>query len=99
MTNVSNEGAPLTKTTDERSMLLAQAVAREVAAGYRVESQTGIMAVLVKGRRVNHLLHFLIGIFTIGLWWIVWIFLVITGGEKREVLTVDDYGNILKQKP
>lgn len=97
MTNLNDE-APLTKTTDERAMLLSQAVAREVAAGYRVESQTGIMAVMVKGRRVNHLLHFFIGIFTIGLWWIVWLILAITGGEKREVLTVDDYGNILKQR-
>lgn len=98
MTNVSNEDAPLTKTADERAMLLAQAVAREVAAGARVESQTGIMAVLVKGHRVNHLLHFLVGIFTVGFWWIVWLILIITGGEKREVLTVDDYGNILKQR-
>lgn len=98
MTNVSNEEAPLTKTADERAMLLAQAVAREVAAGSRVESQTGIMAVLVRGHRVNHLLHFFIGVITLGMWWIVWLILTITGGEKREVLTVDDYGNILKQR-
>ena len=30
----------------------------------------------VPNKPTNHLLHFTIGIFTIGLWWFVWIFLV-----------------------
>ena len=41
---------------------------------------------LVKGHRVNHTLHLLLCIPTIGLWAIVWIILSITGGEKRKVL-------------
>lgn len=34
---------------------------------------------VVLGRRdaPNHLLHFLVGIFTCGLWWIAWLFIVI----------------------
>ena len=86
------------RTNEERKAILAQRVATEVSLGKRIESQTDTMAVLVKGKRVNHLLHFLVGFPTVGLWWIVWAFLAITGGEKREVITVDDYGNLISQK-
>ena len=74
---------------------LAQAVANYVSNGYRVEMQTETQAVLVRGRRPNHLLHFLIGIFTLSLWWIfVWLPIAIIGGEKRLVITVRPDGQI-----
>ena len=68
---------------DDRREKQANAVAREVMQGARVESDAAYQAVLVSGGRVNHLLHFFVGVFTCGWWWIVWIFLAITGGEKR----------------
>ena len=43
------------KTSEERKAILAQRVATEVSLGKRIESQTDTMAVLVKGKRVNHL--------------------------------------------
>ena len=82
----------------ERKALLARQVAMSVGSGARVESQSDTMAVLIRGRPVNHLLHFFIGVFTLGLWWIVWLLLGITGGERREVVTVDEFGNVLVQK-
>ena len=85
------------KTLEERKALLAKHVAAAVPFGARIESQSETMAVLVYGRRVNHILHFLLGFPTFGFWWLVWIFLAITGGEKRKVITVDDYGNVLEQ--
>ncbi len=70
-----------------------------VAAGGRVESQADTMAVMVKGKKVNHILHFLLGFPTLGVWWLtVWPFLVLTGGEKRSMIQVDEYGNVLTQK-
>ncbi len=86
------------KTLEERKAILAKHVAAAVPFGARIESQSETMAVLVTGRQVNHILHFLIGFPTLGFWWLVWIFLAITGGEKRQVVTVDDYGNVLEQK-
>ena len=83
---------------EERKVLLAQHVVTAVAFGARIEWQSDTMAVLVSGQRVNHLLHFIVGLFTLGLWWLVWILLAIFRGENREVITVDDYGNILDQK-
>ena len=85
------------KTLEERKALLAQRLAAAVGLGARIESQSETMAVLVTGRRVNHILHFLIGIPTLGFWWLVWAYLAITGGEKRRVVTVDEYGNIVEQ--
>jgi hypothetical protein len=83
----------------ERQALLAGAIASEVAAsGARVESQTGAMAVMVHGRPVNHLLHFFVGLFTLGIWWLVWAMMAIFGGERRLIVQVDEYGNILTQE-
>jgi hypothetical protein len=86
------------KGLDERKALLANTLQGQVASGARIESQGDFQAVVVKGHRPNHLLHFLVGIFTLGLWWIVWFFIAIFGGEKRQMISVDEFGNVLVQK-
>ena len=69
---------------------MADRASEEVSAlirkGWRVESETDHEVLLVRGRRVNHILHLLLCIPTVGLWAIIWILLVITGGEKRKVI-------------
>ena len=86
------------KTAEERKALLAQAIQSQVVAGGRIESQSDFQAVVIKGHKVNHVLHFIIGFFTLFLWWIVWAVIAITGGEKRELVSVDEYGNVLVQR-
>jgi hypothetical protein len=86
------------KTPDERKVLLANTLQGQVASGARIESQGEFQAVVVRGHRPNHLLHFLIGIFTLGLWWIVWFFIALFGGEKRQMINVDQFGNVFVQK-
>jgi len=68
-----------------------------VASGARIESQSDYQAVVVRGKKVNHVLHLILTLVTLGLWGIVWIILAIAGGEKRQMVTVDDYGNALVQ--
>ena len=93
------ETAPLSKKTlEERKAILAQQIQMAVVQGGRVESQSDNIAVVVRGKPVNHLLHFLIGVFTCGLWWIAWLVIAITGGEKRQMITVDEFGNVLVQR-
>ena len=46
------------------------------------------------GKPVNHVLHAILTVLLLGLWLIVWIALIITGGEKRTIITVDEYGRI-----
>jgi hypothetical protein len=93
------DGLPQTeKTGAERKALLANTLQGQVANGARIESQSDFQAVVVRGHRVNHLLHFLIGFITFFLWWIVWLVLAITGGEKRQMISVDQFGNVFVQK-
>jgi hypothetical protein len=86
------------KTSEQRKELLAQQVANQVRSGRRVESQSDYQAVIVYGHKVNHILHFLLGFITFGLWWLVWIMLAIGGGERRELIAVDEFGNASVQK-
>jgi len=89
---------PVRKTAEQRRELLARQVQNSVTQGARVQSQSEYQAVMVKGKPVNNVLHFFIGLFTLGVWWLVWIVLALTGGEKREMLTVDEWGNVAVQK-
>jgi hypothetical protein len=86
------------RSSDERKAILAQQLQSAVARGLRIESQSDYQAVLVQGKPVNHTLHAIITIFSCGLWGIVWIVMAITGGEKREMIVVDEFGNVQLQK-
>ena len=86
------------KTPEERKAILAQQVQLAVARGARVESQSDAMAVVVFGKPVNHVLHLILSLVTAGLWLIPWIIIAAAGGEKRQMITVDDFGNALVQK-
>ena len=86
------------RTADERKAMLAQQLQTAAARGRRIESQSEFQAVLVEGKPVNNVLHALLTIFTCLLWGIVWIVLSITGGEKREMVVVDEFGNVIWQK-
>lgn len=87
------------RTLEERRSVLAGEVADRVRHGYRVESQTDLQAVVVKGRRPSHLLHLILSFVTLGVWAVlVWLPLSVFGGEKRRVITVDSYGNVAERK-
>lgn len=86
------------KSADERKALLARQIQGASARGLRVESQSEFQAVLVQGQPINHVLHAIITFFTCGLWGIVWIILALTGGEKREMTVVDEFGNVQVQR-
>lgn len=86
------------RTADERRVILAKQLQTAAARGLRIESQSDFQAVLVEGKPVNHVLHAILTIFTCLAWGIVWIVLAATGGEKREMVVVDDFGNVIWQK-
>ena len=66
-----------------------ETIRRMVRSGWRVESMGTKTAVLVKGRRVNHILHLLLTLVTLGLWAVVWLLLVAMKGEQRKTVFVD----------
>lgn len=86
------------KSADERKQLLARALQTQIAQGARIESQSDFQAVVVKGKHINHVLHLIITLVTFFLWGIVWLIMAVTGGEKRSIVAVDEYGNVSVQK-
>ncbi|MBS1891843.1 MAG: hypothetical protein JST59_11155 [Actinobacteria bacterium] len=67
--------------------------------GYRVESQTDFQAVLVKGKRPDHVLHLILTIVTFGSWgFFVWLPLCIFKHVHRLVLTVDLAGDVSRDR-
>lgn len=94
-------GAPVStirRSADERKAMLAQQVQQAVGRGLRIESQSDFQAVLIDGKPVNHTLHAILTIFTCLLWGVVWAVIAGTGGEKREMIVADEFGNIQHQK-
>jgi hypothetical protein len=87
--------AARTLGAERRREILAQAIAVHLASPgtWRVEQQTDMNAILVRGKPVNHVLHLLLSLLTLGLWLFVWIPLMALGGETRYCLAVDDHGN------
>jgi hypothetical protein len=81
------------KSPDERKEALGRAIHTQVAQGARVESQGDYQGILVRGHRPNHMLHLVLTIVTLGLWFIVWIGVIAFGGEKRMSASVDEWGN------
>ena len=77
-----------------RKEQLANTISNQVASGGRVESQSDFQAVMVEGHRVNHVLHAIVSFFTCGAWLLIWLILGISGGEKRKIIRVDEYGNV-----
>ena len=92
-THSSIELSTTPHTSEERTQILHKHVILEASNGWRVEVETEFEAVLSKGHRVNHILHLLISVVTLGLWIIPWIFISLLSGEKRETISVDDFGN------
>src|SRR5258707_15045189 len=89
---------PPRRTDVERKAILAQQLQGAAARGLRIESQSEFQAILVKGQPVNNTLHAILTIFTCLLWGIVWAVIAATGGEKREMIVVDEFGNVQYQR-
>lgn len=87
-----------TKTPEQRRQILAQQVAFAAAQGKRVESQSEYQAVLIAGKPVNNVLHGVLTLLLCGVWGIVWIILAVQGGETRELVAIDEYGNVTLQR-
>jgi hypothetical protein len=81
------------KSADERKAALARTVANLLAQGRRVESQSDYQAVLIRGRHVRHVLHLVLTILTAGLWAVIWLIMWLLYHERREIASVDEYGN------
>lgn len=63
--------------------IMAHEVQQLVTQGWAVEAQTDKSATLVKrSKKVNHVLHALLSLLTVGLW--LWVWLVLVLWQKKE---------------
>ena len=91
------------QATDERLVLsptmrkaqLDRRIEQVMAKGQRhIEWRSDYQVVIVRGKNVNHVLHLLVSVFTLGLWLPIWLLLALNGGQKRARMDIDDYGDI-----
>ncbi|MGI5223710.1 ComEA family DNA-binding protein [Actinoallomurus sp. CA-142502] len=86
-------GSPL--PPDRLRAILGNAIMRQVARGWRIESQVDSQAVMATGGDVNHAAHLLISVLTCGAWVPVWLIIGLVNSEKRVVITIDGNGVVL----
>ncbi len=60
--------------------------------GWRLEFYSETSAILVNGRPVRHVLHFLFTVITGGLWMLPWLLIAVLGGEWRESIYIHPDG-------
>ena len=67
---MTNQAPPRPATPDERERVLGDAIAHALdePGRWRVESQLAYEAVLVRGRKTNHVLHLALTLLTFGFW-------------------------------
>lgn len=81
-------------TLTERSNTLVAEIEFYGTKGWRLRSKTASEAHLVRGEPVNHFVHLFFTITTLGLWLLVWIPLIILGGERHKYVSVDEQGRV-----
>jgi hypothetical protein len=64
-----------------------------ISEGDRVLARLPDQAILMTGKPVNHLLHFVVSFFC-WLWVPIWLVLWLFGGERTMTVTVDEYGEV-----
>lgn len=77
-----------------RQRIFKQAVDAEVLAGGTVVQLEALTAVLSHRRPVNHVLHFVLLLLTLGGWSIVWLIMAIARKDERFRLDVDPWGHV-----
>ena len=82
----------MSEESQQRRTRHAETVSMEIARGARILLAGDYETIIVRGRPVNHILHFIVGLFTFGIWWVAWLIMAATGGEKRYVIRTDEQG-------
>ena len=82
-------------TRSDRADTLEAEIAYWEPKGWRVRSKDPAEAELVKGAPISHGIHIFFSIATVGLWLLVYIPLLIFGGEKHKHIAVDERGRVM----
>ena len=75
-----------------------RAVSEARAGGARLESLNDGSAVIVRGRPPRHLTHLILAALTMGAWAVIWVALELFGGERRELLSLNESGEVVRRR-
>ena len=64
-------------------------VTRLTAEWWRIETRNEGSVTLTRGRKINHILHLLLSVVTVGVWMLVWGCLIAFSGKRTVRLYVD----------
>jgi hypothetical protein len=81
---------------EERRALLRSAVRTETRAGWRLQSRSDYRAVLVRRRTGSRGANLTLAVVTLGLWLPIWGVLVLMRDERELLITVDEWGFVLR---
>ncbi len=85
---------PPTVTRTDRLHTLEAEIKYSESHGWRVREKAPADAHLVKGEPIAHWVHLFFTIVTLGLWLLVWIPLILLGGEKHRYIAVGEDGKV-----
>jgi hypothetical protein len=80
-------------TTEQREQRLAAELQRRATDGWQVDTFADPFTVTLRRRApVNHVMHAILSLLTLGLWLIVWLVVVMVPRTQRMSLRVDESG-------
>jgi hypothetical protein len=82
------------RSDSERKSILEKQIIFYASAGWSLETQTEFAAVMSSGKRLNHILHLLLSVVTLGFWLIIWFFLLMVNRITKKTISIDRFGNI-----
>jgi hypothetical protein len=81
-------------SADVRQSILDRRLLAAVSQGGEITSRSDFSAVLRYGQPVNHVLHLILSVLTLGIWLFIWLLLVLTNKRRVVFVAVDEFGGI-----
>jgi ABC-type microcin C transport system permease subunit YejB len=89
-------------TSEENLLKFKKALKDKVNQGFEIEERNDKLPFAVlfrKAKKVNHIFNLRLFFLTLGLWSLVWVYLVwVSLGEKRILIAIDEDGNAFEDK-
>ena len=87
----------MTNEQTHAAAVLDGAVATMVAAGGRLETRSERQAIVMFGKPMNHTVHMVLAVITLGVWLPFWFIATATHKYTRAILTLDDDNEIVQR--
>jgi hypothetical protein len=88
--------------TQNNRATFSNLLSHRIQKGFKIVEQNDKLPYVVlskESKAINHKLHFLLSCITIGLWSVVWIYLIFkASGNKKILVAIDEDGKVFEEK-